>query len=107
MADYYDEKKNFLFVKKGKEDQLQDYIFIHLDKVENLSFLAHYETFMDDVPFELYKLEKILSMKDDLFSSIEHLDAKEEQTWKRVRVCGILPSKWRIFFEQIEGKLKL
>ena len=53
---------------------------------------------MDDVPFELYKLEKILSMKDDFFSSIEHLDAKEEQTWKRVRVCGILPSKWRIFF---------
>jgi hypothetical protein len=106
MADYYDDSNNYLFVRKGKDNKLHDYIFVHLDDEEKLSFLAHYESYKSDIPLEVYRLEKIdFPEGEDIPALPEHENITGEQIWKEVRVNSILPSKWRMFFEQNEENL--
>ncbi|MBR5728635.1 MAG: hypothetical protein IKX61_00285 [Prevotella sp.] len=107
MADYYDDNINFLFVKKGKDAQLQDYIFVHLNDADDFNFLAHYESYKSDMPLEIYKLHKVMCLKEEDKNFLYPItDVTEEQTWKRVRVSGMLPSKWRMYFETIEEEQK-
>ena len=105
MADYYDDSNNYLFVRTGKNNKLHDYIFLHLDDLEKLNFLAHYASYKSDMPLEVYKLEKI-NIQEEIPTLPEHTDLEVEQTWKKVRVNSFLPSKWRMFFEQNEDILK-
>ena len=105
MADYYDENSNYLFVKKGKDNKLLDYIFVHLDD-EHSSFLAHYESYKSDMPLEVYRLKKI-DLQEEIPTPSAQTELEGEQSWKKVRINSILPSKWNMFFEYIEEKLKL
>lgn len=107
MANYYDDENNFLFVKKGEKDQLLDYIFVHLDDTDKLNFVAHYASYKDDTPLKIYKLEKVVRPNEIDSDNLPIMnDFTEEQTWKRVKVNGVLPSKWRLFFETLDKKLK-
>lgn len=106
MVDYYDENNNYLFVRKGKDNKLHDYIFLHLDDMEKLNFFAHYSSYKSDMPLEVYRLERIHFQEREKTIPSECADLEVEQTWKKVRVNGVLPSKWRMFFEQNEEKLK-
>lgn len=106
MADCYDDSNNYLFVRKGNDNKLHDYIFLHLEDDENLNFLAHYASYKSNMPLAVYKLERICFQEEEIPFPLEQKDVKGEQTWKKVRVNSILPSKWNMFFEKIEEKLK-
>lgn len=106
MADYYNDSNNYLFVRNGKDNKLQDYIFLHLDDLEKSNFLAHYASYNSDTPLAVYRLEKVHVQEEEIPILSEQTDIEEEQTWEKVRVNGILPSKWRMIFEQIEEKQK-
>lgn len=106
-TNFYEDDNNYMFVKKGKDGQLLDYLFIHLNDSEKPSFLVHFESFVNDNPLGVFKLERIDLNEDGtcLLSSSHFSDFKEEQNWKRVKVCGLLPSKWKMLFEEIEDAL--
>ncbi|MBR6963500.1 MAG: hypothetical protein IKH86_07675 [Prevotella sp.] len=106
-TNFYEDDSNYMFVKKGNDGQLLDYLFIHLSDSGKPNFLVHFDSFVKDNPLEVFKIERI-DLKDDgtcLLSSAQISDFKEEQNWKRVKVCGMLPSKWRMLFEEIEDTL--
>ena len=101
-VNFYDEKNNFLFVRKGENSELLDYIFIHKDDDDKKNFMAHYESYKADYPIEVYKMEKVDSASSDCLETINFLDnGKLEMAWKSVRVSSILRSQWRIFFENL------
>ena len=72
-----------------------------------MSFIAHYVSYKSDTPLEVYKFEKVDcpdEIDNNTLSQVK--DFTEEEAWKRVRVSGMLPSKWRMYFENLEEKLK-
>jgi len=105
-TNYYDETKNFLFVKKGKDGSLLDHIFIHLDETTQKSFLAYYESYCSDKPLKMFKFEEVALSEEETseYPSSLLTNLKEEQVWSRIRVSSALPAKWRMFFELIMEK---
>ena len=79
-----------------------------MDDDANTGFLAYYESYLSDEPLKVYKLEEIALPERINFDDtiLQLLNTKEEQTWKRLRVSAVLPSKWRMFFETIMEKIK-
>ena len=105
-TNYYDDDKNYLFVKKGNDGKLLDHIFIHMGNSDNDSFLAYFDSYDSDAPLKLYKFQKIVLPEGIIegHKSFQFVESKEEQTWRRMRVRGSLPSNWEILFKLIEGK---
>ena len=104
---FYDEKQNFLFVKKESNgEKLSDYIFIHKDEITEKSFLAHFNSYNDDTPLEVYSLNKVPQIDvRRIESTLCQASFSEENTWKRIRIKAILPTTWKMLFEQIVSKL--
>lgn len=100
---FYDENCNFLFVKTESDGKkLSDYIYIHKDIESDKGFLAHFKSYKEDTPMEVYSLKRIPII------DIEHEDHflsqtgfSEDNIWKRIRINGFLPSKWRMLFDKI------
>ena len=106
MENYSDDKTNYLFVKKEKDGKLSEHIFIHMGDSDNSSFLAHFLSYNDDMPSAVYRLVK-MECSEKLENATSLLKGvSEEQTWKRIRVGASLPSKWRMFFEDLENNFK-
>ena len=105
-TNFYDETKNFIFVKKGTDGSLLDHIFIHLDETIQKSFLAYYESYSSDVPLKVFKFEEVVLSEEETseYPSSLFKNFKKEQMWSRLRVSGALPSQWRIFFESLMKK---
>jgi hypothetical protein len=104
---FYDENCNFLFVKAEDDGaHLSDYIFIHKDISSDKGFMAHFESYKDDVPIEVYSLKKI-SLTDikNIEKPLFQANYSEETSWKRLRIKAILPTTWKMLFEQIINKL--
>ena len=106
---FYNEKQNFLFVKTENDgEKLSDYIFIHKDETTGKGFLAHFESYKDDIPLEVYSLNKVPEFDvKGLNTDLCQTDYTEEVTWKRLRIKAILPTTWKILFDQIISKLKI
>lgn len=106
MSDFTDENCNFLFIKKGKDGKLLDHIFIHLVDSDETNFLAYFTSYDNDKPSKLFKLEEIALPDNSLprNEAIMSMDYKEEQTWMRMKIKGVLPSTWKMLFESIVEK---
>lgn len=104
---FYDEKQNFLFVKvDDNSNKLLDHIFIHKDAETGRGFLAHFKSYDEDEPLEVYSLSKLsLSKLEDVDNSLCQINYSEKLTWQRLRIQGVLPTPWKILFEQIITKL--
>ncbi len=107
-TDYYDENNNYLFVRKGDNDNLLDYVFVHFDDSRKTGFFAHFESYEADEPLRMFIFEKVLcpNIPTNEMMKSEFEETQKEQIWKRVRVHSILPSQWRMFFESFENQLK-
>ena len=104
MANFIDERNNFLFVKK-QGDKLLDYFFIHLDNSDDLSFMAHYESYNSDKPLSVYKLDRI-KLSNEKENPIDFDNEDIAQEWRHLRVGPILRSDWRMFFEDLVNEIK-
>lgn len=105
---FYDENCNFLFVKTETNDKkLSDYIFIHKDIESNKGFIAHFKSYKEDVPIEVYSLKK-MSLTDikNIDNSLRETNYSEETSWKRLRIKAILPTTWKILFEKIMSNIE-
>ena len=104
---FYDENRNFLFVKAEDDGtHLSDYIFIHKDITSDKGFMAHFESYKDDIPVEVYSLKKmsITDMKN-IDKPLFQTNYSEETSWKRLRINAILPTSWKILFDKIINNL--
>jgi hypothetical protein len=103
---FYDEKYNFLFVKtEGDGRKLLDHIFIHKEIESGKGFIAHFKSYDEDLPLEVYSLNKIsltqLNGVDDVDNSLYQLNCSDLISWKRLRIKPVLPTVWKIHFEKI------
>ncbi len=100
---FYDENCNYLFVKtENNGKQLSDYVFIHIDIESDKSFLAHFESYKENEPVEVYGLKKIpLTQFKGVENSLCKANYSEDTSWKRLRIKAILPTSWKMFFEKI------
>ena len=104
---FYDENRNFLFVKAEDDGtHLSDYIFIHKDITSDKGFMAHFESYKDDIPVEVYSLKK-MSITDikNIDKPLFQTNYSEETSWKRLRINAILPTSWKILFDKIINNL--
>jgi hypothetical protein len=106
-SNFYDEKQNFLFVKvDDNSNKLLDHIFIHKDAESDKGFLAHFKSYDEDEPLEVYSLSKLSHSKlEHVDESLCQLNYSEKLIWHRLRIQGALPTPWKILFEQIISKL--
>lgn len=105
---FYDENCNYLFVKtENAGKKLSDYIFIHKDVESDKGFLAHFKSYKEDTPLEVYSLTKIPPTElKGVDNSLFQANYSEETSWKRLRINAILPTTWKILFEQIISIIK-
>jgi len=83
-------------------NKLLDHIFIHKDAELGKSFLAHFKSYDEDDPLEVYSLSKLsLSKLEDVDESLCQINCPKKSVWHRLRIQGALPTPWKILFEQI------
>jgi hypothetical protein len=63
--------------------------------------MAHFESYKDDIPIEVYSLKKmsITDMKN-IDKPLFQTNYSEETSWKRLRINAILPTSWKILFDK-------
>jgi hypothetical protein len=104
---FFDENCNFLFVKTENDGKkLSDHIFIHKEIESDKGFLAHFKSYDEDIPLEVYSLKKMsLTQINDLDTTPCQVNYSDVTSWKRIRINALLPTPWKILFEQIVSNL--
>ena len=105
-TNYYDDKYNFLFVKKDEKGKLKDHIFIHIGDSNSLGFLAYFDSYDSEIPQKLFLLKEfgLTTINNTASDSCHSFELKEN--WGRTKVDGALPSNLEKYFKLIEEKLK-
>ena len=67
----------------------------------------HFKSYKEDTPLEVYSLTKIPPTElKGVDNSLFQANYSEETSWKRLRINAILPTTWKILFEQIISIIK-
>ena len=100
---FYDEDCNFLYVKTENDGQkFLDHVFIHKDKESGRGFMAHFKTYNEDLPIEVYSIKKIqLPELNDIDHTLCQSNYSDVTSWKRIRIKAALPTQWKILFEKL------
>ena len=104
-TEFLDDGKNYLFVKSKKtrnNQVLLDHIFIHLDDKDDFNFIAIYDSYKSNSPVAFFKLERISFPQKFIECEFSKAVLAEDHEWKRMKVGPVLPSKWRMEFQQLK-----